>query len=155
VAPGRSPAANVVLGIDLTGVLTFVEQPDPARALHASRYIRAAEGGTVELNGFRVDIPAGALPADTLVTIDLPSDPVLGRRLLAEFGPHAVPFAVPVTLTFPLEGVALTGAAVEVARWEGGAWRSLGGTVDPLARTLSSTTSSFSSYSGKYVLAGG
>jgi hypothetical protein len=149
------PAAALSTDIDLTGVLQFVELPDLGTNRHAEAYIRASEGGVVELNGFRVEIPAGALPADTLVTIDLPTDEVLGQRVIAEFGPHGVQFNEPVTLVFPLEGVLLTGNPLEVARWENDAWTSLGGTVTANGTQLRSTTPHFSTYAGKDVMAGG
>lgn len=146
-----------VLGgsISLNGVLQFSGMPDLTGTRSASRRIVASEGGFVEINGFRVDIPAGALPADTTVTITLPSDNVLGKRLIAEFQPHGVQFNTPVTLTFPLTGVLWSGDPVEVARWENGAWTSLGGSVDPLGTRLTGQTPHFSTYGGKYVLAGG
>jgi hypothetical protein len=156
LAAEPTPPAALLGGLlDLDGVLKFTGAPSLLAPRSASKRIVAAEGGFVELHGFRVDIPAGALPADTVVTIHLPTDHLLAKRLVAEFGPHGVQFATPVTLTFPLAGVSLTGAPIEVARWENGGWTSLGGTVDPVANTLSSTTPSFSTYSGKYVLAGG
>lgn len=146
-----------VLGnsIDLNGVLKFVSMPDLSGTRHAEKYIVASQGGFVELNGFRVDIPAGALSQNTTVTIDLPTDNVLGKRLVAEFGPHGTQFSTPVTLSFPLTGVVLLGGPIEVARWENGGWTSLGGTVNPLGTVLSSTTPHFSTYGGKIVLAGG
>jgi hypothetical protein len=153
-----TPAQSVnVLGgtIDLTGVLKFVAMPDLSGTRHAEKYIVASQGGFVELNGFRVDIPAGALSQNTTVTIDLPTDNVLGKRLIAEFGPHGTQFSTPVTLSFPLTGVLLLGGPIEVARWENGGWTSLGGSVNLLGTVLSSTTPHFSTYGGKVVLAGG
>lgn len=159
LSPGTAPAA--LLGdtpLDLDGVLQFVTLPDLTGARTAGKRIRASTGGFVELEGFRVDIPAGALPADTVVTITLPGDPVLGKRVVAEFGPHGIQFATPVTLTFPLQGVALPlGVVPEVGRWENGGWTSLGGTVSPNGKRLSSTTPHFSTYAarGAYTMAGG
>ncbi|HEX6369507.1 MAG TPA: hypothetical protein VF006_11285 [Longimicrobium sp.] len=152
--PGQSVS---VLGgtIDLNGVLKFISMPDLSGTRHAEKYIVASQGGFVELNGFRVDIPAGALSQNTTITIDLPSDNVLGKRLIAEFGPHGTQFSTPVTLSFPLTGVLLSGGPIEVARWENGAWTSLGGSVNLLGTVLSSTTPHFSTYGGKVVLAGG
>lgn len=149
--------ADAVLGgsITLNGVLQFVGMPDLTGTRSASKRIIASAGGFVELNGFRVDIPAGALPADTTVTIILPADNVLGKRLIAEFEPHGVQFNTPVTLTFPLAGVLWSGADIEVARWENGAWTSLGGSVNPLGTRLTGQTPHFSTYGGKYILAGG
>lgn len=155
VAPEGPAAALLASEIDLDGVLEFAELPDLSTSRHAEKYIRASEGGFVELHGFRVDIPAGALPADTLVTIDLPSDDVLGKRVIAEFGPHGVQFNEAVTLSVPLEGVRVpSGSGVEVARWENDAWTSLGGTVSADGARLFSTTPHFSTYGG-HVMAGG
>lgn len=142
-------------GSSLSGILAFIGLPDLSGTRTASKRIIASEGGYVELNGFRVDIPAGALPSDTTVTITLPADSVLGQRLIADFQPHGVQFSTPATLTFPLTGVLLLGGAVEVARWENGAWTSLGGSVNWLGTKLTGQTPHFSTYGGKYVLAGG
>ena len=148
---------SAVLGgtISLNGVLQFAGTPDLSEPRHAEKYIVASEGGFVELNGFRVDIPAGALSQNTTITIDLPTDAVTAKRLIAEFGPHGTQFNTPVTLSFPLTGVVLNGSAIEVGRWENGGWTSLGGSVNPLGTVLSSTTPHFSTYGGKIVLAGG
>ncbi len=107
--PVLSPVTSL-LGVEpvsLDGVLQFVTLPNLAGTRSVSKRIRASTGGYVELEGFRVDIPAGALPQDTVVTINLPADPVLGKRVIAEFLPHGVQFNTPVTLSFPLQGVAL------------------------------------------------
>lgn len=155
LAPAAPPPPSRTLGgIDLTGLLTYVTLPNLSGTRHAEKRIVASAGGFVELNGFRVDIPAGALPQDTVVTIDLPTDSVLGRRVVAEFGPHGVQFNTPVTLTFPLTGVVLLGSA-EVARWEDDEWVGIGGSVNLLGTKLTGTTPHFSYYGGKYILAGG
>ena len=146
-----------VLGgtIDLNGVLQFAGTPNLAEPRHAEKYILASEGGFVELHGFRVDIPAGALSANTTITIDLPTDNVLAKRVIAEFGPHGTQFSTPVTLSFPLTGVVLNGSPIEVGRWENGGWTSLGGSVNALGTLLQSTTPHFSTYGAKVVMAGG
>ena len=152
--PG-APAHALAGSIDVNGLLQFVGTPSLSGTRHAEKFIRASEGGFVELNGFRADIPAGALPYDATVTIDLPGDPVLAKRVMAEFGPHGVQFNTPVTLSFPLTGVVLGGGPIEVARWEGGQWVGLGGTVSADGTRLSGTTPHFSYYGGKYIMAGG
>jgi hypothetical protein len=157
VAPTPTAGPSEALlssSIDLTGVLRSVSL-NPLAPRHAEKLIRASEGGFVELNGFRVDIPAGALAADTKVTIDLPSDGLLAQHLIADFGPEGTQFRTPVTLSFPLTGVILGGGPVEVARWENGAWTSLGGGVTADGTRLQGQTPHFSEYGGKYVLAGG
>lgn len=151
----EAPSAAISTDVDLTEVLEFVTVPDLTGVRSASKLIRASEGGSVELNGFRVDIPAGALPQDTVITLELPRDELLGKHLVAELLPHGLQFNEPVTLTFPLEGVIWTGEPIEVGRWENDAWTSLGGAVSPDGKSLRSTTPHFSTYSGKLVMAGG
>lgn len=157
LAPALPSASLLSADVPTTtsGMLELLTLPSPEASHHAEKWIRADQGGSVSLRGYRVDIPAGALPRDTLVTIDLPSDGLLGGHLIAEFGPHGVKFNQPVTLTFPLENVLLTGAAIEVKRWENGAWRSLGGTVSADGTALSSTTPHFSYYGGGWMMGGG
>ncbi|HEV2147324.1 MAG TPA: hypothetical protein VGR37_07960 [Longimicrobiaceae bacterium] len=154
-----APAALLDATIDLDGVLEFATLPDLTAPRSVSKRITAAEGGSVELAGFRVDVPAGALPQDTVISIVLPSDATLGKRVLAEFEPHGIRFNTPVTISFPLQGVLLpTGGALDVGRWENGGWTSLGGTVSPDGTRLFSTTPHFSTYSargGAYTMAGG
>lgn len=152
-APPAAPA-RAIGGIDVSGLLTYLGAPNLLGPRHAEKLITASAGGFVELNGFRVDIPAGALPYDATVTIDLPNDPVLAKRVFAEFGPHGIQFNQPVTLTFPITGV-LLGGPVEVARWEGDHWVGIGGSVNALGTRLTGTTPHFSYYGGKYILAGG
>jgi hypothetical protein len=154
-APPQNLLSALGGSISLNGVLQFSGMPDLSGTRTASKRILASQGGFVELNGFRVDIPAGALPADTTVTITLPGDNVLAKRLIADFEPHGVQFSTPVTLTFPLTGVLWSGAGIEVARWENGDWTSLGGSVNTLGTKLTGQTPHFSTYGGKYILAGG
>ncbi len=144
-----------LLGIDLDGLLLVLGTPNLFQPRHAEKFISASQGGYVELQGYRVDIPAGALPRDTTVTIDIPLDLFGIRPLMAGFGPHGIQFGTPVTLTFPLSGANWNGNAIEVARWENGGWTSLGGAVSGDSLRLTGQTSSFSYYGGKYVLAGG
>ena len=157
VSAPEAPAR--VLGglIDLSGVVQFLGIPSLLQPRHAEKWIVASQGGFVELQGFRVDIPAGALPYDALVTIDLPNDLVLAKRVLAEFGPHGIQFNQPVTLSFPLTGVLLSGGPFGVARWEGSSWTFLPSWLSADGLRLYGTTPHFSTYGarGGYVLGGG
>lgn len=153
-----APEALLSTAIDLDGVLEFAALPSLTGRRSVSKRVRADTGGSVELEGFRVDIPAGALPQDTVVTITLPRDATLGKRVMAEFEPHGIQFSTPVTLTFPLQGVLLPGGALDVGRWENGGWTSLGATLSADGLSLSSTTPHFSTYAargGMYTMAGG
>ena len=154
VAPLSPPAAPArTVSVDLSGLLQFISLPDLTTPRHAEKLIDASTGGYVELNGFRVDIPAGALSSNTTITIDLPSDPVLGKRVMADFGPEGLQFNTPVTLSFPLTGVLLNGNPIQVSRWETDHWVGLGGWV--AGTRLYGTTPHFSRYGGTYIMAGG
>jgi len=107
-----APAQLLGLSLDLSGLLQFLGTPNLSAPRHAEKYIVAGTGGFVELNGFRVDIPAGALPQNTTVTIDLPSDPVLAKRVVADFGPHGLQFNQPVTLSFTKDDLVVLNESV-------------------------------------------
>jgi hypothetical protein len=153
LAPPADPAH--LLGVDLSGVLQFAGAPNLTAPRHAEKLIRAADGGFVELQGFRVDIPAGALPYDATITIDLPSDAVLAKRVVADFGPHGLQFNQPVTLSFPLTNVLLSGDPIQVSRWETDHWVGLGGWLSAGGTRLNGTTPHFSRYGGTHIMAGG
>jgi len=153
LAPPAGPAYTT--SVDLSGLLQFVGTPSLTAPRHAEKLIRAADGGYVELQGFRVDIPAGALQSDATITIDLPTDNLLAKRVLADFGPEGLQFSQPVTLSFPLTNVLLNGSPIQVMRWEDDHWVGLGGWVSGGGTRLNGTTPHFSKYGGGYILAGG
>ena len=62
------------------------------------------EGGTISAAGFEVVVPAGAVATPTKFTIKLPSDASMANYVWAEFMPHGIQFAVPVTLKVPYAG---------------------------------------------------
>lgn len=75
-----------------------------------SMLVTAAAGGEVTLeDGAGVNIPAGALAADTTITIEstapsgLPDADTL-TGLAYDFGPDGTTFSAPVTLTLPVSG---------------------------------------------------
>jgi hypothetical protein len=110
-------------------------------------------GGMVESadGALKVAIPAGALPADVMVTIAPASSPGAGAvGTVYEIGPTGTQFAMPVTLTFDYSGVDLNGmppSALRVATFASGSWQVLtGASVDPGAQTVSGTTTHLSPY---------
>ena len=155
-APLAPPAdAARTVGVDLPGLLQFIGIPNLTQPRHAEKLIHAADGGFVEVQGFRVDIPAGALPYDATITIDLPGDLLLAKRVVADFGPEGMVFNQPVTLSFPLTGVLLNGDPIQVSRWETDHWVGLGGWLSGGGTRLNGTTPHFSRYGGTYIMAGG
>jgi hypothetical protein len=154
MAPERAPAPalqDLHAGVFSTdGLLALLEIPDLLAPRSTGKWIRAAEGGYVELQGFRVDIPAGALAKDTFVTIDLPLTLPEAGYVAAAFGPSGTRFATPVRITLPLEGANLAGIDLEtvnVSYWDGSQWLNYGGTATPAS--VSSTTSHFSTYGAR------
>jgi hypothetical protein len=91
-----------------------------------------ASGGTVSKSGVTLTIPAGALSADTAITVATTTAPP-GYTLASAayvFGPAGTIFAKPVTVSIPL-------AAVEEARLF---WSNTSGGFDDLGGTVSGTT---------------
>jgi hypothetical protein len=140
---------NWLLGVDTDGLLQFVDVP-PLLNRSTGKLIRAADGGYVELHGFRVDIPAGALTSDTYVTIKLPKTLPEALLVVADFGPNGTTFQVPVQVTMPLGGVSLLGidpASVHISHWDGSQWVSHGGEVS--GSSLRANTTHFSVYGAR------
>ncbi len=134
--------------ISLDGLLTFTSV-DLLSKRSTRKCIKASKGGSVELNGFRVDIPAGALKRDTCITIELPDLPQ-AASVMADFGPSGTKFRKPVTITLPLEGVDLTGVSVSdvyVGYWNGSAWEDYGGTAT--SSSVKTKTTHFSAYGAR------
>lgn len=135
---------------DTDGLLSFVELPDLAAPRQAGALISARDGGSVELAGFRVDVPAGALATDTWVTIDLPTSLPLAGWVVAELGPSGTTFAKPVTITMPLEGVAVGGLDLDeigISYWNGSSWEDYGGVAG--SGGVRGTTTHFSTYGAR------
>jgi len=93
-------------------------------AQSTSKEITAAAGGQVTLStGVVLDIPAGALPADTKVTVTETEpdkiaatsslSPLVGRPVV--FTPHGLTFKQPVTLTLPYTSGATKLAVIKLA----------------------------------------
>lgn len=65
-------------------------------------------GGTIVLEGARIEIPAGALSEETLITITVTDevvlDPFIGFSPVFSFEPHGLAFAAPVTVRMPFSG---------------------------------------------------
>ena len=66
-----------------------------------------AEGGAIEVEGARLEIPPGALPADTEITISVmaspPPDGYEAFSPVFAFAPEGLEFAVPVTITLSFD----------------------------------------------------
>jgi len=116
----------------------------------------SVEGGVLAYGPVKVDVPAGALAADTSVSItrlDAPfhSEPTktddagpvtaLPISSVYDFGPAGIRFEKAVTVTLPYDpGMGPDGIdpeKVALAYWNGQEWMAVRGTVDAQARTVS------------------
>ena len=103
-------------------------------------------GGTLEYYGFRIVVPAGAVKRTTMFSLSLPREGT--ERALAEFGPHNVTFAVPITIELPYAGTTAEGSAPR-ALWfdeSARAWVGVGGTLTADGRRVKTSVSHFSLY---------
>jgi hypothetical protein len=80
------------------------------------------EGGSVELPGFEVVVPKGAVSGWTRFSIELPGSLLEAKRAFAEFEPHGVTFALPVTIRLPYRGTSAEGRKPSIIWWDGAAW---------------------------------
>ena len=104
----------------------------------ASAMIGAMAGGTLSLGTASLLVPAGALPADKLLTItsQAPEAGLPGRDTIVgsvyDLGPSGTTFTVPVALTLPLPGGLPAGKKAVVATLDpdAGQWFPVSSTVD-------------------------
>jgi hypothetical protein len=145
VAPSPSQAQFSAASADLDALAKYRDGPPQIVIGFAMKAIGPA-GGTISLAGFEVVVPKGAVSKWTNFTIRLPVDPNMGSYVWAEFGPHNVKFAQPVTLRVPYKGTTADGdETVHVMWYNGRDWIQLPSTltIDGRIETL---TDHFSEY---------
>ncbi|HEU0052261.1 MAG TPA: hypothetical protein VFQ39_03745 [Longimicrobium sp.] len=104
-------------------------------------------GGRMDFLGFSVIVPAGAVDRTTMFSIQVPLDRTGTGRVMAEFGPHNVRFAVPVTVEFPFANTSIEGSASPtVVWWTDAGWVEMGASVTPDGKKLRMSTPHFSTY---------
>lgn len=94
------------------------------------KLVTAAEGGEVAAEGVKLNIPAGALAADTTITIETldEDDQPESHRIASgvfDLGPDGTQFQVPVTLAFDFVNSGPQGATPMLAFLENGEWKTL------------------------------
>jgi hypothetical protein len=104
------------------------------------------EGGRLDFLGFAIEVPPGAVDKVTMFTIKLPVDPQGSERVVAEFGPHAKQFAVPVAIELPFSGTTIDASATPRIVWWNNVWVDMGGTLTADGRRLRTLTDHFSTY---------
>ncbi len=114
--PWEEPAPT-----DVCAIARYLpDTPRPGRQM-ASAFIDAS-GGSLRIGDFEIVVPAGAVDRRTRFVILLPP-PGQDERVYAEFLPHGVTFAVPVTIRLPLASTdALPDAPVTWWSQSGASW---------------------------------
>jgi hypothetical protein len=147
-----SPDASADAMLSESGALGALDRlaefhtPRGVGARVAHRTIGPA-GGRFELEGFVVDVPAGAVSVETQFSIRLPANPTGSTRVVAVFGPHGTTFDVPVTLEMPLEGTSIAGSDLAaIVWWNGDDWITIGGEATDDGERIRATTDHFSTY---------
>lgn len=119
-------------------------------------------GATIEAEGVRVAIPAGGVSSDTEVSVARLEAPfamsvfagaaaegssatAVGKAF--DFGPAGVTFAQPVVVSLPYDPANVPQgtdpSSITLAYWTGTHWAVAGGTVDPVAHTVTARMTSF------------
>ena len=86
------------------------------RPLREAKWI-GPEGGRLDFQGFAIEVPEGAVTRRTQFSIHIPADPHDAERVVADFGPHGVAFAVPVAIELPYSETAAFGDTATIVYW--------------------------------------
>ena len=138
------PQYSGVSGPDIEAIAQY-RQGAPQFTIAWSMAWIGPEGGSVRMLDFEVVIPPGALARRTRIAIRLPVDPKSSTHAYAEFEPHGLQFAKPVTLRLPYSGTTAESAPSSVLWWSGSVWERFPTVVLPDGR-IETTTTHFSTY---------
>ncbi|HEY2899012.1 MAG TPA: hypothetical protein VGL59_00440 [Polyangia bacterium] len=131
-----------------------------ATTTQTSMSVTAAAGGSLQLQGASLTIPAGALAADTMITVsagppaaDLPMKDLISG-MVYDLGPNGTQFQTPITLSLPVGAIPVDKDAV--IAWldaKTGAWVPLTSGVS--GATVLAQTSHFTTFAVLLVGKGG
>jgi hypothetical protein len=158
-ARAGEPAFNTGGGPDVNALARFKTKPQITIAW-AKKWI-GPEGGRLDFYGFAIEVPRGAVDKVTMFTIRLPVDPKGSDHVLAEFGPHAQPFNVPVSIELPYLNTSIEGSGSPTIVWWNNGWVNMGASVTADGLRLRTSTDHFSTYGttdargGAIVVSGG
>jgi trimeric autotransporter adhesin len=147
-AAGSDGGTDVALTADVGSSAqdTAAAEGGADTAATAATNIKAATGGTVTAAGLTVVIPAGALAADTDITVaisdgaSLPAAATLLGKVY-DLGPTGTTFLKPVTLTLDFDPAKLVAPKVAtVAFLQAGAWVALADSSTSGAKASATTT---------------
>ncbi|HYW11734.1 MAG TPA: hypothetical protein VE871_07235 [Longimicrobium sp.] len=154
LSTGCSDAARTPLSAEPTGPSLSTSDMQPLARFNKKPQVNVAwakkwigpEGGRLDFMGFAIEVPAGAVSKVTMFSIRLPVDPNGSEHVLAEFGPHAVPFARPVVIELPYRGTSIEGTAAPTIVWWNEGWTNVGATLTGDGLRLRTVTDHFSTY---------
>ena len=140
-----APRLNIEATAGVQPVASYKQAKAKPANLWAKAWIGPA-GGSVEYYGFRIVVPAGAVSKVTMFTITLPKDGTV--RALAEFGPHNVTFAQPITIELPYAGTTAEGYDAQALWYDesANAWVDAGGTLSADGQRVKTSVTHFSEY---------
>ena len=115
--------------------------------MYAEAIISSANGGELFLVDVNLSIPAGAVPNDTLFSINIPDLSVFYN----EFGTDGLVFDEPVTVTMSYRDADMSGVTESSIRlaWldqRSGKWQDMNCEVDFINKTVTGRLSHFSAY---------
>ena len=114
--------------------------------LYMEQVVPTATGGQLHLLDVTLDVPAGAVPNDTLFSIFIPDDEIFFN----EFGTHGLVFDVPVTVTMSYRDADLSDVdetTIRIAWHNGdGAWEDVECELDMVNQTVTAQLAHFSAY---------
>jgi len=134
-------------GVTINGV-TLPSAPTGARLRPAAIVSRTIGplGGSIEVEGGRLDVPPGALLLPVEITVRGKIDGLYQYR----FSPNGLQFTVPATVSIqvdpPAIGVAPGRLAIAMASDAGDDWRILGGSFDPETGRVTAQVHHFTQY---------
>lgn len=141
---GATPGSLRASATAITQLARFRDRPRSVSGWAKARI--GPQGGRVDFLGFSVIVPPGAVDRWTVFSITVPPEALGSDRVVAEFGPHNVAFARPVTLGFPYRGTTLEGDPNGIVVWWNDGWVSMGGTLSPDGTQIRTPTPHFSEY---------
>lgn len=103
--------------------------PDPNEGRSFQQAIVAAEGGVLATPGdtATLTVPAGALSADTTLTVKVEAPTGAARAGVYDFGPDGTQFQVPVTLAIAFDGTVPRDKKAVLAWLDGSDWTEVPG----------------------------
>jgi hypothetical protein len=115
--------------------------------LYTEQVISSEQGGRLTLLDVVLDVPAGAVPNDTLFSITIPDDEIFYN----EFGTDGLVFDKPITVTMSYRDADLSGVDESTIRigWynvAAGEWDDMTCDIDLVNKTVTAKLTHFSAY---------